>query len=80
MSKDYVKTGTTCIGLKYKDGVMLAADNRVTTYKIEGDSFTKLFNLSKNVVSTVAGSVSDAQLFMRHLQSEIRLIELKKER
>ena len=80
MDTNILKTGTTCIGLKYKDGVMLAADNRVTTYKIESDKFTKLFDVTPNVVSTVAGYVSAAQLAMRHLKSEAKLIELKNER
>ncbi len=75
-----VKTGTTCIGLLFKDGVMLAADRRVTTFKIESDKFTKIFDVSKNAVSTISGEAASAQLFMRYLQSEVKLIELKKER
>ena len=80
MTADKVKTGTTCIGLLFKDGVMLAADRRVTTYKIESDMFTKIFDVSDNTVATIAGHASPAQLFMRHLKSEIKLLELKKER
>jgi 20S proteasome alpha/beta subunit len=75
-----VKTGTTCIGFLIKDAVVLAADRRVTTYKIESDSFTKIFDVSKNAVATIAGHASPAQLFMRYLQSEVKLLELKKER
>jgi len=77
---DKVKTGTTCIGFLFKGGVLLAADRRITTYKIESDRFTKLFNISNFVVSTVAGHVSPAQLFLRNLKSEVKLLELKKER
>ncbi len=75
-----IKTGTTCIGISFENGVILAADNRMTSYKIEADNFTKLFDLSKNVVSTIAGVASDAQLFMRYLKGEIRSLELKSER
>ncbi len=77
---DKIKTGTTCVGMKFKDGVALAADKRATTYKIETDGMTKLFNVSKYAVSTVAGEAASAQLFMRYLQSESKLLELKKER
>ena len=77
---DKVKTGTTCIGLLFKGGVVLAADRRITTFKIESDSFTKLFDVSDFVVSTVAGHVAPAQLFFRNLRSEVKLLELKKER
>jgi 20S proteasome alpha/beta subunit len=75
-----IKTGTTCIGFLFKGGVIVAADRRITTYKIESDNFTKLFDISKNVVSTIAGHVSAAQLFLRNLKSEVKLLELKKER
>ena len=75
-----LKTGTTCIGLLFKDGVMLAADNRVTSYKINADNFTKLFDLSDNIVSTVSGGVADAQRFIRVIQGQLRLMELKNER
>ena len=75
-----VKTGTTCIGFLFKDGVLLSADRRVTTYKIESDKFTKIFNVSSNAVATIAGHASPAQLFMRYLKSEVKLLELKKER
>jgi 20S proteasome alpha/beta subunit len=75
-----IKTGTTCIGLLFKDGVLLAADRRVTSYKIDSEKFTKLFDLTKSIVSTVSGGAADAQLFMRVIQGELKLLELKNER
>lgn len=80
MTENKIKTGTTCIGLKFKDGVMLAADNRVTSYKINADNFVKIFDLSENIVANVSGGVADAQRFIRIIQSELKLIELKTER
>lgn len=75
-----IKTGTTCIGMLFKDGVILAADRRVTTYKIESERFDKVFDIADRIVSTVAGMASDAQLVMRHVKGELKLIELKSER
>jgi len=75
-----IKTGTTCIGLLFKDGVILAADKRVTSYKIDSEAFTKTFELTDNIVSTVSGGAADAQLFMRIVQSELKLLSLKNER
>ncbi len=75
-----IKTGTTCIGLLFKEGVILAADMRVTSYKIDSDSFTKVFELSDTICSTVSGGAADAQLFMRVIKGELKLIELKTER
>lgn len=80
MKQSEIKTGTTCIGIKFKGGVMLAADNRVTSYKIVDESFTKIFDLSDNVIGTVSGGVADAQRFIRAIQSELKLISLKNER
>lgn len=75
-----IKTGTTCIGLKFNGGVLLAADKRVTSYKINSDSFTKVYELSDNVVGTISGGVADAQRFIRSIKSELKLISLKNER
>lgn len=80
MTENKIKTGTTCIGLKFNGGVMLASDNRVTSYKINADNFVKIFDLSDNVVANVSGGVADAQRFVRIIQSELKLIELKTER
>jgi len=43
-----IKTGTTCIGLLFKDGVIIAADMRVTSYKIDSDNFSKVFSNFSN--------------------------------
>lgn len=75
-----IKTGTTCIGLHFKDGVIVSADKRVTSYKIDSEKFTKVFNLSKYIVSSVSGGAADAQLFMRIVQGELKLLSLKNER
>jgi len=75
-----LKTGTTCIGFLFKGGVLLAADNRVTSYKINADNFTKIFDLSKNIVATVSGGVADAQRFVRVIKGELKLLSFKTER
>lgn len=80
MTTNAIKTGTTCIGLRFKDGIMLAADRRVTSYKINSEKFVKVFNLTPNIVSTVSGGVADAQRFIRTIQGELKLLSLKNER
>lgn len=75
-----IKTGTTCISLKFKDGVIIAADNRATSYKIVGDNFTKIFNLTSNSIVTISGGVADAQRIIRAIKGELKLLELKNER
>jgi 20S proteasome alpha/beta subunit len=75
-----IKTGTTCIGFHLKDAVLVASDMRVTSYKINSDRFEKLFQLNGNMVTTVSGTASDAQKFMRIIKGELKLLELKNER
>jgi len=80
MAENKIKTGTTCIGFKFKDGILIAADRRVTSYKINAENFVKIFNLTSNVVTTVSGGVADAQRFIRSIQSDLKLLSLKNER
>lgn len=80
MTIEKIKTGTTCIGLKFKDGVILAADKRVTSYRINTEKFSKVFNISENIVTTVSGGVADAQRLVKTIQSELKLLSLKAER
>ena len=76
-----IKTGTTCIGLLFKDGVILAADRRVTAGgMIVGNKSTKIYDISSNILATTSGHAADNQLFVRIVQSEARLLELKNER
>lgn len=74
-----IKTGTTCIGIKFKEGIILAADRRATGGLMKND-FVKVFALSKTIVSTMAGTASTCQLAIRHLQKDAKLLELKNER
>jgi 20S proteasome alpha/beta subunit len=80
MDQNKIKTGTTCIGIKFKDGIVIGADRRVSSFKIDSDNFTKVFQLSKYICATVSGGAADAQRLMRIVKSELKLIELKEEK
>lgn len=75
-----LSTGTTCIGVTFKDGVLLAADRRTTAGYVASDKSTKVYDLSSNVVATTAGHAADNQRLMRSLKGELKLLELKSER
>lgn len=77
--KDNVlKTGTTTIGLLCKDGVVLAADRRATMGNIIADKRAqKIHQISDTLAMTIAGTVSDAQLLIKLIQSEIRLKHIR---
>ena len=79
-NSEKLKTGTTCIGLLFKDGVMLAADRRSTAGFIASDRSKKVYDLSKYIVGTTAGHAADNQKIMRAMKGELKLIEFKAER
>lgn len=73
-----LSTGTTTLALKYKDGVIIAADKRVTAGNLIADTdVQKVIPIAPHIAITIAGVVSDAQLFSRYITSEIRLLKLK---
>ena len=79
MTEDTLKTGTTTIGLKLKDGVILASDQRATMSNLIAHSHVqKVYRLSDNIGMTIAGVVGDAQLMVRYMQSEISIYTMKK--
>ncbi len=78
MEEKQLKTGTTTVALVCKDGIVLAADKRVTSgYQIQNKGFEKIYSISDSMAVTVAGSVSDIQLFTKYIKAEIRLKTLR---
>ncbi len=76
-----LKTGTTTVALVCKDGIVLAADKRVTAgYQIQNKGFEKIYPISDSMAVTVAGSVSDIQLFTKYIKAEIKLKALRTQR
>jgi proteasome beta subunit len=74
-----LNTGTTTLGIKYKDGVILASERRATMgHIIAHNQVQKVYRISDNIGMTIAGLVGDAQLMVRYIQSEIALYTIKK--
>ncbi len=63
-----------------KDGIILAADKRVTAGYVANKRFRKILRLADNIAVTVAGSVSEVQLLARLIQAELRLKDLQTKR
>ena len=79
MTNDELKTGTTTIGIVYKDGVVLATEHRATMGNvIAHKDVRKLFRIDNNLGLTVAGLVGDAQLLARYIKAEVELYKLKR--
>lgn len=83
LSKDLVKTGTTILSLKYKDGVVIAGDRRVSAEEglfIAHKHMLKVIPITDKLVVATAGLVSDIQLLVKLVKAELKLEKLKTKR
>lgn len=71
------KKGTTTVGLTYNGGVVLATDQRVTLGRMIMSRVDKVFPVTDNLAITTAGTVSDNQVLLKHMQAEMKLFELE---
>lgn len=72
------KTGTTTLGIVCKDGIVVAADRRMTAgYFLAGKKAKKVVQINDDLIVTIAGTVSDIQLMTKLVKAEIKLKELK---
>jgi len=79
MEPQLLKTGTTTVGIVCKDGVILAADKKVTAGDlISSLNFEKVVLVNDNLAVTTAGMVSDVQLVLKVARAQIKLEELRR--
>jgi proteasome alpha subunit len=60
-AREAVKRGTTTVGLKFKDGVVLIVDKRITSRLVEPVSIEKIFVLDQHIGCATSGLVADAR-------------------
>ncbi|MHA2103970.1 MAG: proteasome subunit beta [Candidatus Hodarchaeales archaeon] len=68
-----MKTGTTGLAFKYKDGIIMIADKQGSTMYAAGKKEEKIFMLSKTVGMVISGLVSDAQNLVEVMKAELKL-------
>ncbi len=73
-----LQTGTTTLAIVCSDGLVFAADRRVTAGPlIVNKKFTKIEQVSDNMLMTMAGSVSDVQLLIKLVKAQIKLRKIR---
>ncbi|XP_071448124.1 proteasome subunit beta type-7 [Hetaerina americana] len=73
----YTKTGTTIVGIIYKDGVILGADTRATEDTIVSDkNCSKIHYLSENIYCCGAGTAADTEMTTQMIASQLELHRL----
>lgn len=82
MDEKILKTGTTTVGLVCKDGIVLAADKRVTAAGqiVMNKYFNKIVEITDKLAVTTAGSVSDIQLIVKLIKAQLRLNKIRTNR
>src|SRR3989344_149016 len=78
IQKSMLKSNTSIVGIVCKDGVVLAADRRVTAGSlIMNKAYKKILPVNEHLIVAYTGGVADAQLTNKILAAELRLKELK---
>jgi len=73
---DEKKTGTTTVGIKVKNGVVLAADTQASLGSmIESLNVRKVILITDRIAITTAGTVGDLQALARMLEAQARYYE-----
>ena len=75
------KTGTTIVGMVYKDGVLLGADTRATEGPIVADkNCEKLHRLTSNMYCAGAGTAADTEYTTNMIATKLELHRLNTNR
>ncbi len=74
-----LETGTTTVGIVAKEGIVLAADRRVSAgTMIAHKRGKKVYRIDSNLGLTTAGLVGDLQHLARYITAEVELYKLKR--
>jgi proteasome beta subunit len=79
MGDQETKTGTTTVGLKTSEGVVLATDMRASLGRmVSSKDVQKVEEIHPTGALTIAGSVSAAQSLISSIRAEVRLYEARR--
>ncbi|MFW9992876.1 MAG: proteasome subunit beta [Candidatus Odinarchaeota archaeon] len=72
--------GTTGLALRFKDGVIVAADRRVSAgYYIASTDGRKIHKISDTIAMAISGLVSDAMSLVELMQAELKIFRFDNE-
>ncbi|WP_456436583.1 archaeal proteasome endopeptidase complex subunit alpha [Methanopyrus sp.] len=69
-AREAVKRGTTALGIKVEEGVVLGVDKRVTSKLIEPESIEKVYQIDTHIGAATAGLVADARVLVERARIE----------
>ncbi|HXW99553.1 MAG TPA: archaeal proteasome endopeptidase complex subunit alpha [Methanomicrobiales archaeon] len=72
-AREAVKRGTTAVGIKCTDGVVLIVDKRVATRLLEPSSIEKIFKIDEHIGVASSGLVGDARALVDRARVECQI-------
>ncbi|WP_295722012.1 archaeal proteasome endopeptidase complex subunit alpha [uncultured Methanobrevibacter sp.] len=69
-AREAVKRGTTSLGVKSKDGIVLVVDKRSTSRLVEPKSIEKIFQIDDHIGAASSGLVADARALVDRARVE----------
>lgn len=72
-AREAVKKGTTTIGIKFKDGVLLVVDKRVSSRLVEPESIEKIYDIDDYIGCATSGLVADARILVDQARKEAQV-------
>ena len=72
-AREAVKRGTTAVGIKAKDGVVLIVDKRVSSKLLEASSIEKIFKIDEHIGVASSGLVGDARSLVDRARVECQI-------
>ena len=72
-AREAVKRGTTSIGIKCSEGIVLAVDKRTTSNLVEVTSIEKIFKIDEHIGAATSGLVADARALVERARVEAQI-------
>lgn len=72
-AREAVKRGTTSIGIKCSEGIVLAFDKRTTSNLVEATSIEKIFKIDEHIGAATSGLVADARALVERARVEAQI-------
>ncbi|RMF88831.1 MAG: archaeal proteasome endopeptidase complex subunit alpha [Methanobacteriota archaeon] len=72
-AREAVKRGTTSVGIKCTDGIVLAVDKRVSSRLVEAPSVEKIYQIDDHIAAATCGLVADARVLVDRARVEAQV-------
>ena len=65
-----IKLGSTAVGIRVKDGIVLAAEKRLASQLMEPTSIEKVLEIDRHIACAISGLTADARTLVDHARIE----------